>query len=118
MDMGTHQTAKMDTRTHIKECQEIKEKANPTSKHSKAYYIKSTFNASIRLGSKSYAPFDHIFVHHCQRLVHLFMCTTFPGYKLFLSLLSGMHLSCNPAFPFYLPMQCYIHTYICMELMY
>ena len=39
--MRTHiKPPKTDMRTHIKGCQEIKEKPNPTSKHSKAYYIR------------------------------------------------------------------------------
>ena len=35
----------------------------------------------------------------------LFMSSTFPGYNLIVSLFSGIHSSCNPAFPFDLPMQ-------------
>ena len=34
-----------------------------------------------------------------------FMSSTFPGYNLFVSLFSGIHSSCNPAFPFELPTQ-------------
>ena len=34
-----------------------------------------------------------------------FVCTTIRGYKLFVSLFSGIHLICIPAFPFDLPTQ-------------
>ena len=49
MDTGTYQTPNMDMRRHIKGHQtlnintskDFKEKPKPTSKHSKAYYIRN-----------------------------------------------------------------------------